>query len=831
MKNAFQTSIATLIFTVFSLVANAQLTGKITNAKGEILPFTNVYLEGTTRGTTANTEGSYFFDLPNGTYRVVYQLIGYTKKIEPVVVEGKTTHNVSLDGAEVELSEVVVKANAEDPAYPIMRKAIENRSYFLKQVKKYSCDVYIKGLQRIVDAPKKIMGREIGDMGGSLDSLSRSGILYLAETISKLNVSGNEKKEALITSKVSGDNNGFAFNRATLFDFNLYENFNNDLPRKLMSPIAENAMANYRYKLISSSRIDDQNVYKIEVIPIRKDDPTWAGFIYIVDNQWNIQASDLYVTGRSLQQDIVDTVWLQQNFVKINKDVWRVFSQRLDFRFRLLTFKFKGFFTGVFTNYNLTPSFPPRYFDNELFTALKATKTNDMSAWESLRPIPLTAEEIKDYRKKDSVQTILHSKPYIDSMMRKNNRFKPLDLLFGYNYRNDYKSTTIGFASALSTFNFNAIQGLNVSLPFNYTKNFKDSMFAETHGQLRVDPSVSYSFGEKKVRAELNGGYLFNRFKKDRLTIGFGQKVEQFNANGAIDPSWAMYQALYEKRHILYAYDKKFVKIAFQREIVNGFTGRIGFQAAERGPLSISTDYSFKKKGAIFNDNKPTQNFPSDVNFFGKSVTADLNFTWVPNQKYVTYPHGKFNETPRYPVFTLGLVKTLINKTGYTDFTKMQVSIEQQSLPVGLLGYSEIRTEFGLFLTKKQVSFIDYKHFNGNELGLANKLNYMQGFLSLPYYQYSTTNTYLSANWQHHFEGFLLGKIPLIRRLGFKEVTRFAFLKTLELGNYAEAGFAIDNIGYGLFRAFRIDCNWQYQDGKIDKTPKWLLGINLPIGN
>ena len=196
MKN----TLLTLIFTAFSLIANAQLTGKITNSKGEILPFANVYLEGTTRGTTANTEGSYFFDLPNGTYHVVYQSIGYTKKVEFIIISGKTTHNVSLDVAEVELSEVVIKANAEDPAYPIIRKAIENRSYFLKQIKAYSCDVYIKGLQRIADAPKKFMGQDLGDMNGNLDTTTRDGIIYLAETVSKLHVSGNDKKEELITS-------------------------------------------------------------------------------------------------------------------------------------------------------------------------------------------------------------------------------------------------------------------------------------------------------------------------------------------------------------------------------------------------------------------------------------------------------------------------------------------------------------------------------------------------------------------------------------------------------------------------------------------------------
>ena len=229
----------TLFFTLFSLVANAQLTGKITDSKGDILPFANVYLEGTTRGTTANTEGSYFLDIPDGTYRVVYQLIGYKKRIESVIVSGKTKRDVVLEILEQELAEVVVKANAEDPAYAIIRKAIENRSYFLKQVKSYSCDVYIKGLQRIEDAPKKIFGQKIGDMNGSLDTITRSGIVYLAETVSKLNVSANEVKEELITSKVSGDDKGFSFNRATLFDFNLYNNFNTDLARKILSPIAE----------------------------------------------------------------------------------------------------------------------------------------------------------------------------------------------------------------------------------------------------------------------------------------------------------------------------------------------------------------------------------------------------------------------------------------------------------------------------------------------------------------------------------------------------------------------------------------------------------------
>ena len=821
-----------LFFTLFSLISNAQLTGKITDSKGDNLPFANVYLEGTTRGTTANTEGSYFFDIPDGTYRVVYQLIGYKKRIESVVVSGKTKRDVVLEILEQELAEIVIKSNAEDPAYPIIRKAIENRSYFLKQVKSYSCDVYIKGLQRIEDAPKKIFGQKIGDMDGSLDTITRSGIVYLAETLSKLHVSADDVKEELITSKISGDDKGFAFNRATLFDFNLYKNLNNDLSRKILSPIAENALANYRYKLVSSSRIDEQNIYKIEVIPLRKEDPTWNGYIYIVDNQWNIYATDLFLTGKNLQQDIVDTVRLQQNYVKLNQDVWRIFSQRLDFRIKILSFRFHGYFSGVFSNYNLTPQYPPKFFNNETFTALKATQTNDLKKWETIRPIPLTLDEIKDYRRKDSIQAVRTSKPYMDSVMRRRNRFAIGDLLLGYTYRNPYKATSIGFGSVLTALNFNAVQGLNFTLPLNYTKEFKDSLFMPTKSTLNLSPSVNYSVGEKRIRSEFSGSYLFNNFNRAQLSLSFGQKVAQFNDNDIVSPAWAMYQALYEKRHIYFLYEKTFAKIAFSREIANGFRGNISLEAAQRDPLSISTQYSFQKKDDVYARNEPILTKSSDGFPSGKIVLANVNLTWTPHQKYTTYPFGKFNEAPRFPIFSLRYQQAFGNgTTEFADFSKLKLGIKQESISVGLLGYSEIKAEFGIFLSKKQLLFMDNTHFNGNELGLAETVHLMDGFFDLPYYKYSTIDNYVTAHWQHHFDGYFLSKIPLIRKLGFREILRVAYLNTPNVGNYGEVGVGLDNIGFGLFRILRLDLSWVYRDGKMEKKPIWMFGVNLPLGN
>lgn len=479
----------------------AQLTGRITDMQGDGLPFANVYIEGSTQGTTANNEGYYSFDLRKGQYNIVFQYIGFAKKIETIDFDEKKTLNIALEALILELSEFVVKSNAEDPAYPIIRKAIEMRSIYRDQVPSYSCDVYIKGVQKIIDAPKKFMGRELGDMGGSIDTNTRSGIVYLSETISKLNVSGLDIKEELISSKVSGNDNGFGFNRATLFDFNFYDN-HIDISRQILSPIADNALLYYKYRLIGTIRDKDgYNVYKIEVIPKRKESPTFAGFVYIVDNQWNIYSTDLYVTGKSIQQPVLDSLFLRQSFVP-NDSVWRVFSQTITFKLAVLGINIKGEFTGVYSNYNLHPQYDKHFFNNAIFIASKGKDDNDLSKWDTLRPIPLTIEERKDYIKKDSIQVAHESKPYVDSISQRISKLRLINAFTGYVYTDLWHQYSFRLASPVRTFSFNAVQGGTFSAIVNYEKKYGER-FQPYQRSLNIAPSVFYSVAEKKCVATL----------------------------------------------------------------------------------------------------------------------------------------------------------------------------------------------------------------------------------------------------------------------------------------------------------------------------------------
>ncbi|HEX9826268.1 MAG TPA: DUF5686 family protein, partial [Flavobacteriaceae bacterium] len=192
-----------------SLSAFSQIKGNITNPKNEPLPFVNIYIENTYLGTTSNDDGNYELNVSTPkTYTVVFQFLGYkTIKKTVTISEFPFELNAVLNEEEITLNEVVINAN-DNPANNIIRQAIDKRKEHLQQIQSYKADFYSRGLIRIKDAPETILGQEIGDLGGGLDS-TRSGVIYLSETISKLEfLRPNKLKETITASKVSGNDKG-----------------------------------------------------------------------------------------------------------------------------------------------------------------------------------------------------------------------------------------------------------------------------------------------------------------------------------------------------------------------------------------------------------------------------------------------------------------------------------------------------------------------------------------------------------------------------------------------------------------------------------------------
>ena len=163
--------------------------------------------------------------------------MGFKTEKKQIQVNGTThTLNAVLQEESIALNEINI-SSTENPANKIIKNVIANKKKNEGKIKQFTADFYSRGLYKIKNAPKKILGQEIGDLGGGLDS-TRSGIIYLSETVSKIKVDKpNNFKEHIVASKVSGSDNGVSFNRAEDVNFNLYKN-TVEIGNEIISPIS-----------------------------------------------------------------------------------------------------------------------------------------------------------------------------------------------------------------------------------------------------------------------------------------------------------------------------------------------------------------------------------------------------------------------------------------------------------------------------------------------------------------------------------------------------------------------------------------------------------------
>ena len=206
---------------LFSSSLVAQIQGQVIDEHGQPLQDVSVYLQNTSIGTITNRSGDYILkiDKPEkGT--LVFKFLGY-QTVNIDLSKSSETINVQLEIETVALSEVVLDANY-NPANRIIKAVQERRKILLEESNRYTADFYSKGLIRMDSVSKKLFGQDVGDFDGAIDS-TRSGILYLSETRSKIFSNRNDFKEIITASKVSGNDNGFSFNSAEEAYFNLYE--------------------------------------------------------------------------------------------------------------------------------------------------------------------------------------------------------------------------------------------------------------------------------------------------------------------------------------------------------------------------------------------------------------------------------------------------------------------------------------------------------------------------------------------------------------------------------------------------------------------------------
>ena len=822
-------------FILMSARLSAQkIYGTVFNDKGDLLPYSSITVKGTTIGASANNRARFSIALTPGNYTLVCQHIGYAAMEKKVTIAAQDEEVAFiLTEQKLMLKEVVIKNTDEDPAYSIIRAAIKKREEFGKQVGAFTCDLYTKDMMKLRRLPKKIFGRKVPDQDRQEMGLDTTGqgIIYLAESVAAIASQLPDKfKMEVKSSRVSGSG-GFGFTFPTFISF--YQNnvtvFTERLnPRGFVSPIADGAIGFYRFKFMGSFFENGKEVNTIRVTPRRNYEPLFSGIINITEGDWRIHSVDLLLTKKS-QLELIDTLQITQFHVPVNGEVWRIKNQLLHFNLNRFGIDAVANFVNVYSNYNLSPVFAKKYFDKVIIKYDTGVNKKTKAYWDTVRPMPLEKEEVKDYQVKDSLYEVRKdlklSKQSIDSLKKQQGKLKPLKVFWNGINRTHYStgnSYRWGINSLLQNVEYNTAEGIVMNAGGYFEKSLH-----QTRHQLSIRPNLRYGFNNKHFNSWIDISVRTRdldtdkRLRRHAWLFSGGRRVSQFNKESPITPLINSISTLFFGNNFMKTYENIFAQTGYSKRFESGLRLSINALYEDRVPLSNTTNYTFFKKDSV----NITPNYPFEKIREGEftrhqAMIVSIDVSIKPGQKFIQFPNRKISIGSKLPTFSLNYTR------GFKDIFGSDVNFDKWRFTIAgdrnlnLAGTINYKVGAGGFINRKKVFIQDYQHFNGNQSIAASE--YLNSFQLSPYYENSTIASFYSiVHLEHHFNGLLTNKIPLFNRLNWNLVAGGNSFFINENNNYSEVFVGLENI----LKVFRVDFVVAYQE-----TRRGITGIRIGTG-
>ena len=258
------------------------INGKVEDANtGEGIPFANVYFPGTQVGTAADLNGNFVIKidkLPGDTLHI--GAIGYAPENKILrTVQHDYNYIIELERSNTALSDVVFHAG-EDPAVVLVRHIIEHKpGNNPDKTENYNYEAYNRleaDLQRLTKSQfgKIPILKNYTFIYDNLDTVSETKPylpLYLTETLSDyyFRKSPKKQREFIKASMVKGVNNENVVKYlGTLHQsVNIYRNFIPVFDKKFVSPISNEGLFYYKYKIKDTQRVYGYNVILVQFRP------------------------------------------------------------------------------------------------------------------------------------------------------------------------------------------------------------------------------------------------------------------------------------------------------------------------------------------------------------------------------------------------------------------------------------------------------------------------------------------------------------------------------------------------------------------------------------
>lgn len=815
-----------LVFFFLTISLSAQVISGVTkdSITGETLPFVNIYIPGTSLGTFSDENGDFSFKVPRGINEYHFSILSYKEVILNLNIKKDTFIMVSMNPTALMIGAVLVEAKRSKYGNQIIRKLIENADKVITEKSTFSSNNYIKTHMEVwkdasteEDSVQWDAGYETAYLKEIASRQHFDNGKYKAEILGELiNTKDSDLKKRsrmAVSSAVRGGDQWIEYNPIDFFktsreaNIELYDNQINCIAitdRPISSPISAGAFINYRFRLKEITLRGEDSIFRISVEPIFSQAPLFEGELIVNGKDWVVEHAEL-----SLKNSAV-TGFKDFKFVsdysKVGDNLWKVTERNFYYKASLSKKDYTVNTVIIDSDFDLNPEFPSGFFGREIVKYSEEALTRDTSLWVRLRPsdIQVSKNEREFIVKQDSIWNYENSEEYFLAQDSNYNKVTVLNVLWsGVNYRNRGRGISFGFNSLAASIRPLGVGGYRQSLGGWVTKEFPNN------NDLRVRYDLDYGFNNNDLKGRLRVGYTYLPQRFARAFVSVGDTYDLITIYESLDNILSRGN---------YVRNQQF-GVGHVMEVVNGLYATIELAYADK--RSIEGLQLEEWSGFLFGDNNTPQPFERY-----KSFIFSANFEYMFGQQYITRGRKKIVLGNSYPTLRMTYKKGIPGIfSSEVNFDHLEVQLFQE-MPVTKLGNSNWSILAGRYLNQESLRFIEYKYFRGSTpLIFSNPMRDHQ--LLGP--TLSTSNTYLQAMFIHHFNGFIMDKIPGINWLQLEVIAGGGALGIPDQNFYHLEAFA----GIGKKFKFRgetlqVAVYGTTSDNTVDKWAiSYKIGVNF----
>ncbi|WP_018338506.1 MULTISPECIES: DUF5686 and carboxypeptidase-like regulatory domain-containing protein [Butyricimonas] len=788
-------------------VLNAQTTkvrGTVTDAEtGEPLPLVSIIFVGTTIGVTTDFDGNYYIETRENVSEIMAAYVSYEKQTVPIKKGAFNTIDFKLVPIVTDLDEVSVTPG-ENPAHAILRNISKNKKKNNPAEKEsYSYTTYTKMELDVANLKPQFRNKKLqknfGFIFQYMDTSAITGKAYLPVMISEASAdyyyrrSPRLSREVVKASRISGIEEDYSLAQFTghlHVNVNLYDNYINIFEVNFVSPLCDHGLLYYKYFLVDSVQKDGRKIYKIRFHPKGKSTPVFDGEVNIDSTTWALESAQMRMT-KDLNVNWIKDLAVETTNELINDSIWFLKQDKIlaDFTVQMRDssklISFMGHRQIDYSNVKVNEAIPADILklDNEVIIN-KNVLQNDENYWQTVRPYQLSEKEQNIYNMVDSIKNVPLYQNIYDMIQT---------IFLGY-----YNTKYVGFGPYYKLFSFNKLEGSRFQLGAKTTSDFSK--------RIRLSGYGAYSTKDGEFKGGGTVEYMFNNQPTSKLTVSGKHDVLQLGASENAFSTGNILSSIFsrgnnEKLTMINEFDFR-----YEKEWRQGFSNSFALEYRQMYPTKY-VDF-VRPDGKELNQIHTTQ--------------FRLGTRLSKNEIVVRQDFDKVSMGSDFPIVSIDLVAGLkgVLNSDY-EYYRAQLSI-QHDVQIAPIGYSDFMLTGGKIFGK--VPYPLLKLHEGN----ATYFYDPYAFSCMNFYEFAS-DLWGAVFWEHHFRGFFLSKIPLMKRLKWREVAtvkalwgRLSDKNNGSLPNtdavllfpdgmssvskpYIEAGVGVENI----LRLIRVDAIWR----------------------